>query len=331
VIEFRLSVEALGRSRFAYSPLGELGSSLRVLWSPHVGFVLQPWRRAVETRLRTTNLELLRGICPPGGFAPNFMFAWSFDPKVTLDGQLEALAALPVDQLRSDLVEVWPNQPLPHPVARALDRDAAGFGRRIADALWTYWSLAVAPHWQRIHAVIEDDVSYRASAILGAGLYGLLSDLHPEVSLHDTSLMINKPHHRDAVYTDGELTLIPSVFVWPHLIIGHDTPGHFELHYAARGVGNVWTSDPAELSGDTLGELLGRTRAAILARLSVPLTTTQLARELGQSPATVSEHLSVMRRSGMLSARRSGRLVLYHRTPLGSSVVAAASFEQGAG
>jgi DNA-binding transcriptional ArsR family regulator len=179
--------------------------------------------------------------------------------------------------------------------------------------------------------VIEDDVSYRAAAILGGGLYGLFSDLHPEISLHGTSLMINKPHHHDAVYTDGELTLIPSVFVWPHLIIGHDISGHFDLHYAARGVGNVWTSDAPELTADTLGELLGRTRAAILARLSVPLTTTQLARELGQSPATVSEHLSVLRRSGMLNARRSGRLVFYFRTPLGSSVVAAAAFEQGTG
>ena len=111
MIEFRLNIEALGRSRFAYSPLGELASSLRALWSPQVGFVLQPWRRAVETRLRTANLELLRGICPPGGLAPNFMFVWSCDPKINIDSQLEALAALPVDQLRSDLVEVWPKAP----------------------------------------------------------------------------------------------------------------------------------------------------------------------------------------------------------------------------
>ena len=293
--------------------------------------MLQPWRRALETRLRTTNLELLRGICPPGGFAPNFMFVSSSNPKITLDRQLETLAALPVDQLRSDLLEVWPNKPLPHSVARALDRDAAGFGRHVADALWTYWSLAVAPHWERIHAVIEDDVSYRAAAILGGGLYGLLSDLHPEISVRGTSLMINKPHHHDGIYTDGELTLIPSVFVWPDLIIGHDVPGHFDLHYSARGVGNVWTSDAPDFTAGALGELLGRTRAAILGRLSVPLTTTQLARQLGQSPATVSEHLSVLRRSGMLSARRSGRLVLYYRTPLGSSVVAAAALEQGTG
>jgi DNA-binding transcriptional ArsR family regulator len=143
--------------------------------------------------------------------------------------------------------------------------------------------------------------------------------------------LIDKPHHKHGIYSDGELTLIPSVFVWPNLIVGHDTPGHFELHYAARGVGNVWSAEEAELSGDTLAALLGRTRATILTRLAVPLTTTQLARELGQSPATISGHLSVLRRSGMVSTRRSGRMVLYRRTVLGSSVVAAVSVQEGAG
>ena len=80
MIEFQLSVEALGRSRFAYSPIGELASSLRALWSPQIGFVLQPWRHATEGRFKIADLGLLRGICPPGRFALNFMFVWSTDP-----------------------------------------------------------------------------------------------------------------------------------------------------------------------------------------------------------------------------------------------------------
>jgi DNA-binding transcriptional ArsR family regulator len=301
------------------------------LWSPQIGFVLQSWRHAVESRLKTVDLGLLRGICPTGRFAPDFMFVWSTDPKITIEAQLNDLAQLSADQLRSDLAEVWTDEPLPDPVAGPLDNDPTGTGREIADALWSYWSIAVAPYWSRIHAVIEDDVSCRASQILSGGLYDLLSDLHPEVSLRGTRLLIDKPHHKPGVYANGELTLIPSVFVWPNLLVGHDTPGHFELHYAARGVGNVWRAEESELSGDTLGALLGRTRASILTRLVIPLTTTQLARELGQSPATVSGHLSVLRRSGMVSTRRSGRMVLYRRTALGSSVVAAASVQEGAG
>lgn len=55
------------------------------------------------------------------------------------------------------------------------------------------------------------------------------------------------------------------------------------------------------------------------------MTTTQLARELGQSPGTISQHLSVLRRNGLLDSWRSGRSVLYRRTAIASSVIAAAA------
>jgi len=104
---------------------------------------------------------------------------------------------------------VWTDEPLPDLVAGLLDGKPTEHG--IADALWSYWSVAVAPYWPPIHAVIEDDVSYRGSQILSGGLYDLLSDLHPEVSLRGSRLLIDKPHHKHGVYSDGELTLVPSV------------------------------------------------------------------------------------------------------------------------
>jgi len=72
-----------------------------------------------------------------------------------------------------------------------------------------------------------------------------------------------------------------------------------------------------------LDSLIGRTRAAILRRLDVPMTTTQVARDLQQSPSTVSEHLTVLRGNGLLISWRAGRGVLYRRTPLASSLMAA--------
>jgi hypothetical protein len=121
VIEFELSIDALGRSRFAYSPLAELASSLRALWSPQIGFVLQPWRHAMQSRLKSADLALLRAICPPGRFAPDFMFVWFIDPKITIDAQLNDLAQLPADQLRANLAEVWTDEALPDHVADLLE------------------------------------------------------------------------------------------------------------------------------------------------------------------------------------------------------------------
>ena len=96
------------------------------------------------------------------------------------------------------------------------------------------------------------------------------------------------------------------------------------LTYGPRGIGTLWQTPPARpVEEDALGALLGRSRAAILTGVALPKSTTDLARELGQSPPAVSAHLSVLRRCGLVTSWRSGRRVLYQRTPLASSIVAA--------
>jgi DNA-binding transcriptional ArsR family regulator len=126
------------------------------------------------------------------------------------------------------------------------------------------------------------------------------------------------------------------VFVWPWLVLAHHEPDHhvpdhradrtnghaIALTYAARGVGGLWDdSEHRDDTEDHLAALLGRTRARILAALTVPHTTTHLARLLGQSPGSVSMHLSVLHHGGLVDRRRAGRSVLYRQTALGTSVV----------
>jgi len=264
VIEVRLSVDGLGRKRFGYSPLAEVACSIRLLGVQAPGYVMRPWQQEVAPLVAGMDLDLLRAVAPPGRWAPDFLFTWSSDPKVTVEQQLELLAARPRDQLCADLREVWSDRPAPHAAVRLLN-DEPGTWRRLADDIWDYWQLAIAPHWTRIRSVVEDDVSYRASHVLAGGLFDLLSDLHPEVALRDRALFIDKPHHADATIDDAELTLIPSVFVWPDLVIAHGTPGPFELHYSARGVGRVWEGLSTIQAADRpLAALLGRTRAAVL-------------------------------------------------------------------
>ena len=116
------------------------------------------------------------------------------------------------------------------------------------------------------------------------------------------------------------------------MIIGHEAPDEFSLTYAARGVGRVWEglASIANPMAD-LDSLIGRTRAAILRRLDVPMTTTQVARDLHQSPSTVSEHLTLLRGNGLLISWRAGRGVLYRRTQLASSLMAASEAEGKSG
>ena len=54
--------------------------------------------------------------------------------------------------------------------------------------------------------------------------------------------------------------------------------------------------------------------------LGRPATTTELAHRLSVSPSAVSQHLRVLRAAGLLNGARSGRSVLYLRSPLGDNL-----------
>jgi DNA-binding transcriptional ArsR family regulator len=325
VLKFKLSYDVLGNTRFAYSPLAEVASSIRLLGAPDLGHVHQRWLREMRAERSSADIDLLRAIAPPGRWAPGFLYAPAASPQTMIDEQLQQLSAMAPADLRTELETIWSGRAMPDPLREVID--AEDIGRLLANAIWDYWQDTIAPFWPRIRAVLEDDVAYRASLVLSGGLFELLSDLHPEVSLRSDLLYINKPRHGDAHYRGAALTLIPSVFVFPGLIVGHEDDGTLSLTYAARGVGRVWEGICSGMSDDEdrLGSLLGRARAAILTMLSVPMSTTQLAHELEQSPGTVSQHLSILRGSGMVTSWRAGRSVLYRQTALGASVTAAAT------
>ncbi len=321
MIEFRLTLEVLGKTSFGFSPLGELAASLRALGHGRARAPFRPWLQEVAAGLRAVDLSLLQAVVPPGYVAPDFMFAWSPDPRTTIEQQLAALEDVPAEVVTRDLRQVWEGR---RPPERLGDLLAGGGRTELVTGLAAYWDVAVRPFWPRIRAAIDEDIAYRASRVLAHGLYGVLEDLHPEVSVRDEVLAVDKPQHPDAAFATPTLTLIPSVFAWPQLVVAHSAPDCFELQYATRGVGRVWEGLAAgEDHGSAFSALVGRTRAAILVRLATPHSTTQLARVLGSSPGSVSAHLSVLRRNGLVSSTRAGRSVMYQRTSLATSVLAA--------
>jgi DNA-binding transcriptional ArsR family regulator len=323
VVRFRIDADTLGNTTFAFSPLAEVASSIRLLGEPHTHHIHQPWITRARTEIADLDITLLSQMLPSGRWAPSFMYTPAKSPETTFEDQLARLQRMDVQVLRHDLDEVWSDRPMPAALRAFLASGRTALDR-LTELLWEYWERAVAPHWSRICSVLEDDVASRASQAVGGGLYALLTDLHPEVSLAEGLLIVTKPRHVDDCLDGKALILTPSVFCYPGLILDHDDSDTVAFTYAARGVGRTWQGLNLEAQDtDHLAALLGRSRARILVRLSVPLTTTELADELGQSPGTVSEHLTTLKSAGLLVSWRSGRRVLYRQTPLAQSVVAA--------
>jgi hypothetical protein len=193
----------------------------------------------------------------------------------------------------------------------------------IAELIRAYFDRALAPHWSRIRSVLEGDVLHRARQLTDGGARRLFADIDPTVRWRDGVLEIDKRASQEVDLADRGLLFVPSVFVWPRVVLV--TAAHWQptIIYPARGAGALWAPD-GEHDAAALGALLGRNRAALLLALDRPRSTTDLAALAGITPGGVSQHLSVLRAAGLVRAHRVGRSVLNLRSAAGDALVGAA-------
>lgn len=322
MIRLRMSPRDLERMRFAYSPLAEVAESLYVLHSGQIPSVHHAWFQATRKQFRRVDMGVLRAIVPaPRPHVANFLLSGATEPSTSIRRQLALVADCPTSRLRQDLDAVWRGD-LPPETQCLLEHDP---GPRIADALWQYWRVAIAPHWPQIRAVLDADVAYRATRLARGGIEALLADLHPELELAEHAIHVTGGSTRSDHDLQGDgLLLVPCVFAWPHLMVDPGDMNPPSITYGPRGLADLWPGrQSAPDDGETLAGLLGRSRAQILLAVGYPKSTSDLSRELSLSTPSVSQHLTVLRQSGLVNSWRAGRRVLYQRTPLATSVVAA--------
>ena len=243
-------------------------------------------------------------------------------PLPVFEEELARVRATPPERVRLEVGWTFVGREVPA-VARPLLDDPASALPGLADLMAEYWARALAPFWDLIRAVLEADIRQRARHLAGGGALELFAGLHPDVRWHDGALLVDRRHEATVELAGRGLQLVPAAFGWPEVGAMFDPPWQPALIYPPRGVGDLWA--PARESAEALGELVGRRRASILVALGAEATTTELSRRLAASPAGVSEHLGVLRRAGLVRARREGRAVLYSRTAAGDVLTAPAS------
>ncbi|MFE7580002.1 DUF5937 family protein [Streptomyces gardneri] len=323
MIEIIFGPDDLTRIRFARSPLEELVHSVPVLAGTRRPVVHRPWLEFATGRVRGLDLRVLLALAQGPRVVPDFLAP----PPEAMTGEfrdeLDAIAATPAATVRTALDELGAGDLLPA-VLRPLYEDPERELPGLVDTMAAYWRAAVEPVWPRLRALNDADIAHRAGQLTTGGLAKVFDDLHPEARYEVDRLLIDKPLHSARRSSDGTgLLLVPCVFAWPRLLVLHNEPYQPTLTYSPRGIGRLWTDETSGETAQPLAELIGRSRAALLAHLDLPLSTSQLAAYLDLTSAAVSQHLSVLRRCSLVTSRRSGRWMLHQRTPLAGELLGA--------
>lgn len=321
--QMHLGTEDLLNCRFVVSPSWETQQAVRLLVHPGGAGVHLPWLRQSGEAARGLGLEALWLLMPGRGYTPDFLCPPPTGPVTSFDEEMARVRRTDPGLARAELARSLADTPgaADTPAGRAMLDDPAAAVRRLADAKTRAWEVLIAPHWPRLRALLEADIAFHTRRLADGGLAALFDGLHSEVSWTDGTLTVG--HCRAYTRTlDGEgLTLIPSLFAWPHVISGFEPPWQPAVVYPARGIGALWSDAGADAPAG-LVRLLGANRAAVLAALDSPASTTGLAARLGLAPSSVSVHLSALRGAGLLTSYRLRHQVLYERTPLGIALAA---------
>ncbi len=327
-----MRIEASGAdvtaSRFAISPLWELTGALRVLTGERPHQALRPWLLRTQDRyrrlMRTADLEVVNALQPPN-WAADFLTPVPASASTTIEEQLALVRATPVAEAHTQVADMLARRPVAPRVERILTgEDVTGY---IADVLAAAWDELLTPEWPTLRAILERDLVYRAGQLISRGWAAALAGLHHRLSWRQDHIELAGFPYEDLVLGGRGLLFMPSVFIWPGLAAHMDPAWPPALIYPARGVSALWVCAARGSEAGALGKLIGASRAAVLLALEEPASTTQLAAILGQSLGGLGGHLAVLRQSGLATTARSGRAVLYSRTPVGDALVAATGAE----
>jgi DNA-binding transcriptional ArsR family regulator len=353
VITLEIGVADLAGSRFAISPLSETVRAIQLLAEPGQASVNAPWLRWAQAELAARPVRLTRTwplIITGLDYFPEFLVPAPAVRGPDFAAEADRLRATPAEAVRASLGRVFGGVPWPASAIALAGRPEPSL-REIAAELAVLHGRLIAPHWDRMRAVLDADIAYRSEVLTSGGARALFGGLHEDLRWNAGTLEISDDQERVqrvALGPDG-LVLVPGVLTWPRMNTRMATSSQTTVHYPARGAATVWFGDGVASgasgggetdSGDTVSgdavsggtvsadpgtgpaaALLGAVRARLLGTLRSPATTTSLARAMGVTPGAVSQHLLVLYRGGLVDRSRSGREVLYQTSDLGLALL----------
>ncbi|HEY5990210.1 MAG TPA: metalloregulator ArsR/SmtB family transcription factor, partial [Streptosporangiaceae bacterium] len=130
-------------------------------------------------------------------------------------------------------------------------------------------------------------------------------------------LWINKMPDAELNLADGgQLVLLPSAYIWPHLGVELDVTLPSIVYPAPFMTAEARPRIPPQELLRVLRALGDDTRLRTLRLIAEhPRSTQELAQLVGVSESALSKHLRIMTDAGILTSRRHGYYVLYEIAP----------------
>jgi DNA-binding transcriptional ArsR family regulator len=333
MLRIAFNADDVARTKIAAAPdpLWELVLSLHMLRGQRGDLLFGPWRRSTAAAVRRAGLgarmRVLNALTPTFGYFPDFL-----NPAAALSGLehgLEAIRSTPKAALRRDLSRLAvPRGAAPALGSTALGPPALGPLARgdvaeltaLTDTMRAYHEIAIEPHRDAVAAAVEHDRALRMHAMLSGGVEGLLGSMRGMLSWSAGELRVASHPDQEIRLGGRGLVLIPSYFVLHHPLTLFDDSLPPVLVYPIERV-------PTTMDGpgcDTrrcLAALIGQTRAAVLQAATMNCTTSELARRVGVSTASASQHAAVLRDAGLITSHRDRNRMMHRVTRLGLAML----------
>ncbi|MFD9427144.1 MULTISPECIES: DUF5937 family protein [unclassified Streptomyces] len=171
--------------------------------------------------------------------------------------------------------------------------------------------------WRRVRVQLVADARYKTELLRRKGLGEALGAVSAALSLNEDASRISidkltegRTNAADPAVGPG-LTLIPSTFGWPHLMVLHAPGWRPVIHYPVHlpELPSPASVELLQLRMEALAHPMRMRLCRNLARS--PYTTGELADSHGITPPEVSRHLSLLKKAGLVTTRRRGRYVLH--------------------
>lgn len=341
-ITIPLNAAQLAGTRFALSPVAE---AVWTIWlrrrpRPHARRWLERAAREMDPGSRALLGALLPADHPyvadfllpaPAGLRdPMTAFTErvaNADPELVdlyLDVALEDRPVRPdvVASFGSEEAYLAWRRPAPPVLAELMERGARVVAKESAAALQSFFDVAMAPDWRLAESVLLDDIAHRADTIASSGVGTMIEGIGDALTWDGSSVRMKHPHDQVVDWSHSGPLLVPCTaqqtfsFGAPCVAQTGD-PGSPVIIYPARGTARLAERATAPPDAGSLAEVVGVTRHDLLTRLDHPQSTQSLSLDTNMSMATVSYHLDILTRSGLVTKARRGRQVLYQRTARG--------------